>query len=92
MGNGTSTLSLDDSFREEGTLTSVELAAGAASGGFLVGRGSTRLLLLFADEDLAVGDEVTVPPRRRFTVASVRHGRMNGQAVTAAEVRLSARP
>lgn len=88
MGIASSTLRLDDSYREEGTLTSVRLAAGSGSGGLLVGEGSTRVLLLFAEEHPEVGDEIEIPPRRRFTVASVRRGRMNGQAVTAIEVRL----
>jgi hypothetical protein len=82
-----STLRLDDSYREDGTLTSVMLPAGAASGGLLLDESGRRLLVLFADEELEPGDEVRVPSGSRFTVTSVQHGRLNGEPVTALQVR-----
>lgn len=72
---------------QNGALTSVRLPAGSASGGLLVVEDDVLVFLLFADEDLEVGDEVVVPSDRRCTVTTVRHVTLDQRPVTALEAR-----
>lgn len=80
-------LTLDRSWRERSTLTGVQLADGSASGGFLIERDEGPLLVLFAEEDVRVGDRVRVARDLVLTVAGVKRGSLTGERVTALEVR-----
>lgn len=82
-----STVRLDLSYREHGSLISVELPGGTPSGGLLVDEGDRRVLVLFGEEEVEADEEVVVGPGRSLTVLSVRHGTLNGHPVTALEVR-----
>lgn len=82
-----STLRFELAYRENGALTSVRLPGGTSSGGLLVDEGDRLVFVLFAEEEVEVGDEVVAPPGRRFTVASVHRGTLNDHPVTALEVR-----
>lgn len=81
-----STLRFEATYRQQGALTGVELPDGSTSGGLLV-RGEPPVLVLFEELSLDVGDLVTAAPRRRFRVRSVHRGELNGEPVTALEVR-----
>lgn len=81
-----STLWLDASDHEHSVLTSLTLPDGSASGGLLVPEGDDLVFVLFADEELGVGDTV-VASEQRFTIASVRHAHRLEQPVTALVIR-----
>lgn len=83
------TFHMRGSRRHEEVLTRVELPDGSASSGLLVSRDGRLTLVLYAQEDVKLGDEVVAPPDRRFTVASVRHETLDGRTVTRLDVRSS---
>lgn len=80
-----STLRFEATYRQHGALTRVELPDGSVSGGLLV-RDDSLVLVLFEELALEVGDRVVTARGRRLTVASVHHGQLNGEPVTALEV------
>lgn len=80
-----STLRFEATYRQHGALMRVELPDGSVSGGLLVRDGSL-VLVLFEELTLEVGDRVVTTRGRRLTVASVHHGQLNGEPVTALEV------
>jgi hypothetical protein len=80
-----STLRFEANYRQHGALTRVELPDGSVSGGLLV-RGDRPVLVLFEELALETGDVVVAARDRRLTVASVHHGQLNGEPVTALEV------
>ena len=82
---------IDRGWRKRSTLTGVQLPDGSASGGFLIERNGGQLLVLFADEDIRIGDRVRVARDLDLTVAAVEHGTFTGQRVTALDVRPSRR-
>lgn len=84
-----SELIIDRDWRERSTLTGVQLPDGSASGGFLIDRDEGLMLVIFADEDIEVGDRVAVAHNLVLTVAAVERGTLTGQRVTAVEVRRS---
>lgn len=85
-----SELSIDPSWRERSTLTTVRLPDGTASGGVLTDPEAGGLLVLFDDRDLDHGDRVVVAYGLVLMVTGVRHGTITGQQVTALRVRRSA--
>lgn len=85
-------LTLDPGWRDRSTLSSVQLPDGSESGGFLIDRGDGLLLVLFADEELQVGDRVVVARGLELGVAGVERGTLSGRRVTALEVRESVTP
>lgn len=80
-------IEIDDDRPGRRLLTGVRLPDGSASGGFLIRRGADRILVLFADEDVRVGDRVTVARDVELTVTRVQRGTFKGQPVTAIDVR-----
>lgn len=80
-------IEIDDDRPGRRLLTGVRLPDGSASGGFLIRRGADRILVLFADEDVRVGDRVTVARDVELTVTRVQRGTYTGQPVTAIDVR-----
>lgn len=80
-------LTIEEGWRRRSLLTGVRLPDGSASGGFLIDRHDRQLLVLFADEELRVGDRVAVARDVELEVAGVERRTFTGQRVTALDVR-----
>lgn len=80
-------IDIDDGRAGRRLLTGVRLPDGSASGGFLIDREKGLVLVLFADEDVRVGDRVAVARNVELTVTGVERGTFTGQPVTAIDVR-----
>lgn len=78
---------LSPEWREHAVLISVRLPDGTDSGGVLLDPEAGSLLVLFAREQLQVGDRVVAAHDTDLTVTGVQHGSLTGQRVTALRVR-----
>lgn len=85
-------LTLDRGWRQKSTLSSVQLPDGSESGGVLIDNGDGLMLVLFADEELRVGDRIVVARGLELAVAGVERGTLSGRRVTALDVRESTTP
>ncbi len=85
-------LPLDHGWQEKSTLSSVQLPDGSESGGVLIDNGDGLMLVLFADEELSVGDRVVIARGLELAVAGVERGTLSGRRVTALDVRESLTP